>query len=407
MYYALDGAEQRGIVYEAAQRFELFMNKKLDRKKLRVLVMIIPVRRDELLTALLDGRGDVAAGNLTITPERLALVDFSDPLMRDVSEVVVTGPKAPPLEAVADLGGVEVHLREGSSYWSTMRRLNAGLRSVDKPEARLVATGAFLEDHDLLEMVNAGLVPATVVDAHKARFWSQVFDDIEVREDLSVNRGGQIGWAIRPGSPDLRKLLDEFVKKHRKGTTFGNVVYRRYLEDASWVNNALDASGRDRFEGLAEDFKKYAGQYDLDWRLVAAQAYQESGLDPGTRSHAGAVGVMQLLPKTAKSIGFDDIRDPTTNIHAGVKYMRHIIDTYFDEPELEPSQRHLFALAAYNAGPTRISKLRREAASKGLDPNVWFDNVEVVVARRVGSETVRYVGNIVKYYVAYKLIPEA
>ncbi len=403
MYYSLNGAEQRGIVYEAATRFEQFLNKRLGRGKLRVMVLIIPVRRDELLTALLQGRGDVAAANLTVTPERLAIVDFTEPLMRDVSEIVVTGPDAPALEVVSDLSGRELCLRESSSYWSTIERLNEGLRRVGKAAVRLEPVEPFIEDHDLLEMVNAGLIPFTVVDVHKARFWAKVLDRIEPREDLAVSRGGQIAWALRPGSPRLRELLDEFVHKHRKGTTFGNVIYRRYLEDTSWIENALDPSGRDRFAEMAELFRKYGEQYDVDWRLVAAQAYQESGLDPSTRSRAGAVGVMQLLPNTARSVGFTDIDDPDSNIHAGVKYLRHIMDTYFADPELDPMQRHLLALAAYNAGPTRVSKLRREAEQKGLDPDIWFDNVEVVVARRVGSETVRYVSNIVKYYVAYRL----
>jgi membrane-bound lytic murein transglycosylase MltF len=142
--------------------------------------------------------------------------------------------------------------------------------------------------------------------------------------------------------------------------------------------------------------------------LVAAQAYQESGLDHSKRSRAGAVGVMQVLPTTAASrqVGIPDIDDLENNIHAGVKYLHFLAEHYFNDPEMDALNRGLFTFAAYNAGPTRIQRLRREAKQRGLDPNRWFENVEVVVAEQVGSEPVRYVSNIYKYYVAYKLEEE-
>jgi membrane-bound lytic murein transglycosylase MltF len=259
------------------------------------------------------------------------------------------------------------------------------------------------EDHDILEMVNAGLLPMTVVDRHKARFWDQFFDRIEVREDLLLREGGEIAWAIRKDSPRLAETLNAFVRDHRKGTLFGNVVFDRYLEQTHWVEQALDTEDRERFDRLAGLFRKYAGEYDLDWLLVAAQAYQESGLDPDRRSRAGAIGVMQLRPAAAREVGIDDVRGIDDNIHAGVKYLRHVMDRYFDDESLDPFERQLFGLAAYNAGPSRIRALRGKTAEAGLDPDRWFGNVEVLAARHVGSEPVRYVGNITKYYLAFSL----
>jgi membrane-bound lytic murein transglycosylase MltF len=186
----------------------------------------------------------------------------------------------------------------------------------------------------------------------------------------------------------------------------GNILHKRYLRSTDWVENAYGPLDVERFKGLSQLFEKYASTYDFDWLMIAAQAYQESRLDHSQVSPAGAVGVMQLLPSTARSVGIEDIEDLESNIHAGVKYLRLLRDRYFDDAELDPVNRGLFAFAAYNAGPTRISRLRREAAELGLDPNVWFDNVEVIVAREVGREPVQYVSNIYKYYVAYRLIAD-
>ena len=406
MVYFLDGPDQRGVVYEAMAEFEKTLNRKLNRRRLRVNVIMIPVARDELIPALLAGRGDVAAANLTITPERLALVDFSEPGLRDVREVVVTGPAASMIDSLDDLAGRELHLRRSSSYWSSIERFNATLHGVGRPPVRLVPTSEWVEDNGLLELVNTGALPMTVVDSHKARFWSQFFDRIQVREDLAVRTGGEIAWAFRKNSPALAEEINAFVRKHRKGTLFGNVLYKRYLQDTRWVRNALRPAEQLRFREMADLFRSYAERYDLDWLLIAAQAYQESRLDQSQRSRAGAIGVMQLLPSTAREIGIGDIDDLENNIHAGVKYLRHVMDTYLDDDAIDPVQRQLLALAAYNAGPSRIRQLRRKAEAAGLDPDVWFQNVEVLAARHVGAEPVRYVGNIVKYYVAYRLLAQ-
>jgi membrane-bound lytic murein transglycosylase MltF len=221
-----------------------------------------------------------------------------------------------------------------------------------------------------------------------------------------VNRGGRVGWAFRKNSPELRAVVNEFVKRHRRGTLMGNILHKRYLRSTDWVKNVYDAEHMERFRGLRPLFEKYAGTYDFDWLLIAAQAYQESRLDQSVRSRAGAIGVMQLLPSTASYVGIGDIEVIENNIHAGVKYLRLLRDRYFDDAELDALNRGLFAFAAYNAGPTRISRLRRRAGDLGLDPHVWFDNVEVVVAREVGREPVQYVSNIYKYYIAYRLIAE-
>jgi membrane-bound lytic murein transglycosylase MltF len=268
-----------------------------------------------------------------------------------------------------------------------------------------VAAEEYLEDEDLLEMVNAGLIPMIVVDSHKADFWEQVFDGIEVHNDLAVRSGGTIAWAFRKGSPGLAEVVNAFVREHRQGTLFGNVILKRYLKSNPWVRNALAGDDRRRFEATVDLFRKYGDRYGFDHLMLAALAYQESGLDQSARSKAGAIGVMQLLPSTAAdpNVGIPDITNLENNIHAGTKYLRFIRDRYFSDPAIDPLNQTLFTFASYNAGPARVRRLREEAAQTGLDANTWFGNVEHVAARRIGRETVQYVSNIGKYWVAYTL----
>jgi membrane-bound lytic murein transglycosylase MltF len=396
--YFLDGPEERGVTYEAVRAFDEQINKMLGKRHLKVFVVILPVHRDQLIPALLQGYGDIIAANLTITPERQAQVQFSDPLMEDVKELVVTGPAAPTLSGVDDLSGLQLQVRRSSSYWESLELLNERLRSAEKPPVDLVPALENLEDEDLLEMVDAGLLPMVVVDSHKARFWEQIFENIEVREDLALRTGGQIAWAFRKDSPRLEEVVNEFVRTHRQGTLFGNVVLKRYLKETSWVHNAVAGDDLHRFEATIDLFKRYAGEYGFEYLMVAAQGYQESRLDQTQRSRAGAVGVMQLLPSTASdpNVGISNIERLENNIHAGVKYLHFIRSHYFVDAEIAEADKVLFSFAAYNAGPARVRRLREKAE----------DHVEVVAAKEIGRETVQYVGNICKYYLAYRLLTD-
>ena len=403
--YFLDGATQRGATYEALVEFEKFLNKRLGSKVLEVEVFIIPVQRDELIPALEKGLGDVAAANLTITESRSETVDFSDPFVSGVRELVITGPTGPALRTLDDLAGQEIHTRRSSSYWRSLEKLDEDLQSRGLKPTVPVAVEEFLQDEDLLEMVNAGLLPTIIVDSHKARFWAQIFDEIVIHEDLAVRTDGKIGWAFRKNSPRLAEVVNEYVRTTRQGTLLGNVVLNRYLKNTTWARKALAGEDRARFDRTVEVFQTYGDRYGFDHLMLAALAYQESRLDHSMRSAAGAVGIMQVLPTTAAdpNVGIPDITTLENNVHAGTKYLRFLRDRYFADPEMDPVDQTLFSFAAYNAGPARVAELRKEAADSGLDPNVWFGNVEHVAARRIGRETVQYVSNIAKYYVAYRL----
>ena len=406
--YFLDKARQRGVTYEVLKEFEKTLNKKIKKHHLKVEVLFIPVPRDQLMPALIEGRGDLAAASLTITPEREKVVGFTTPLATGVDEVLVTGPNSSKCSKLSDLSGKEIYVRASSSYHESLLRVNESFKKSDLPPIKIIPANEYLEAEDLLEMVNAGLIPATVVDSYLAEFWSQIFDKMILHPEIPVNKGGRIAWMIRKNNPEFRKVLNDFVNKHKIGTLFGNIMFKRYLKSTKWVQNPLNKEDRKRFDETVKLFQKYAGKYGLDWLLVAAQAYQESKIDQNVRSPAGAVGVMQLLPTTAAGnpVNIQDIEKVENNIHAGVKYLRFIIDKYYKDEKMDVFNKALFAFASYNAGPSRISTLRRKTAKMGLNPNIWFDNVEVAAAKDIGRETVQYVRNIFKYYIAYTLILE-
>jgi len=293
-------------------------------------------------------------------------------------------------------------------YSENLQSLNEGFEKAGRPRIREKAADSNLTDEDLLEMVNAGLIPATVTINIRADFWSKVFTHLTLHPDIVVKEEGQLAFATRKDSPQLRKLLDEFVEGHQTGTSFGNTLIRRYLQNTKWVQEATSTEEMKKFREYVRYFQKYAAEYDFDYLMLIAQGYQESLLDQARRNPSGAVGIMQVIPKYAAAppISIQNVDQAENNIHAGAKMLNNIAGTYFNDSKLDPLNKTLMVFAAYNAGPSRISRLRKKAMAEGLDPNQWFGNVELVAAREIGQETVQYVSNIYKYYVAYKLTLE-
>jgi len=404
--YFVDRGTQRGLVYDLFRQFEDVLNKKLKAKHTRVHVLFVPVARNELIPALRDGRGDIAAANLTITPERLKQVDFANPTARGISEIVVTGPGAEPIAAVDDLSGKEVFIRESSSFRESVETLNARFAKEGRARVKIRPAPEELENEDILEMVNAGLVKVTIVDDHVANFWKQIFTKIVLHKDVAVRTGGEIGWMLRKDNPQLKAEMNEFIARFPEGSAQRNQLFQKYLKSTKWAKEATSKEEIAKFERTVEFFRKYGDKYELDYLLVMAQAYQESQLNQEARSPVGAIGVMQVMPATGKDMAVGDINQIEPNIHAGVKYMRFMMNQFYENEPMDRLNKGLFTFASYNAGPGRLQQLRKLAAKRGLDPNQWFNNVELIVAEKIGRETVQYVSNIYKYYVAYTLILE-
>ena len=395
-----------GFEYALLKDYEKFLNKDIKKRELKVVLEFNPVPRDRLVAGLAEGYGDIAAAGLTITPKRRDLVDFTDPYLSEIDEVIVIHkdvlPKPKNLE---DLSGSKVFVRRSSSYYESLTSLNKKLIKSGKRSVRIMEADENLETEDILELVKTGAIHITVSDSHIARIWSNMFRNLEVHENLKLRSGGRIAWMIRKNNPELKTSLNNFLKTHRKGTLLGNIYFNRYYKKNPWIKNPLRAGEKEKLKRYMKLFQKYAARYRFDWMLIMAIAYQESGMEPKKKNPSGAVGIMQVLPQTAmdKHIGIHDVQILENNIHAGVKYLSFLRDRYFNDGNILPLDRVRFSIASYNAGPAKIKQARSLAEEMGYNPNRWFRNVELATLKLVGQETVRYVSNVNKYCLIYRL----
>jgi membrane-bound lytic murein transglycosylase F len=300
-------------------------------------------------------------------------------------------------------------VRRSSPYWKDLQALREQGHAFE-----LLAAPEDLETEELIEQVAAGAIDTTVADGHLL--------DIELARGVAVKSGIQMSEdrphavAVRDSNPKLLAALDRFIKKEYRGLVY-NVLYKKYFTSQRQVRNL--AAGRPRagsdssLSPYDEVTRTLAERYNLDWRLVVAQMFQESRFDPKAKSFAGAQGLMQVLPRTARFMGFDKIKKPEDGIHAGIKYLDWVRNRF--EPDLPVNERMWFSLAAYNAGHGHVQDARRLARQKGWDGDRWFGNVERAMlllskkkyARKArygyvrGIEPVSYVRNIRERYRAY------
>ncbi len=409
--YYVDKGRERGLTAELLRDYERYVNKKYAQQlgKRPLTVYIIPVTRDKLLSGLAEGKGDIAAGNLTATDERRKLVDFIAPSdgRKPVRELIVSGPKAPQVANLDDLADKTIHVRQASSYYESVLALNKRLQAERKKPVRIAELPGALEDEDVLEMLNAGLLDFAVVDDWKAAMWAQVLPKIKIREDLVLRAEGYTGWAVRKDSPKLVESGTDFYNTFIKKQGLVAARLAQYHKRIKQIKNNAEGAEAKRFEATVKLFEKYGAQYGFDPLMLAAQGFQESQLNQDAKSHVGAVGVMQLMPATGKELAVGDIHQIEPNIHGGAKYMDQLLTRYFPDAKFSETDRPLFAFASYNCGPGNVSKMRKLAEQRGLDPNKWFNNVEIVVSEKIGIETTTYVRNIYKYYAAYRLVMTA
>jgi len=403
-YFSIGGVE-KGFEYELMKKLEAHVNKKARAGTLKVHIIFLTVPFSKLVQGLIEGKGDIAAAGLTVTPGRRAKLAFSLPYITNVDEIVVKSKDAEAVPTAEDLSGRSVIVTKGSSYVRHLDQLNERLNSQHRASIHVIIAGTHLVTEDLLQMVSAGIYDYTIADSHIAQLWSSALPGIVLQKTAVINRDGKIAWAVRKDNPRLLALLNQFARKHQQGTLLGNILLKRYYEDTKWVVNPLTEKRKQQLAKYHDLFKKYAAQYEFDWQFIAALAFQESKLNQNARSHAGAVGIMQIKPSTAagEPIAIKHIKSNVeNNIHAGTKYLAFLRDRYFSDGALEPLDQFAFTAAAYNAGPAKIRRLRKQAAAGNLDPDKWFNNVEYLAKKKIGNETTQYVANIYKYYVSYK-----
>ena len=409
--FFFDNGRPRGMTYDALMEFEKFLNRKLHpndtTRKEKIHVVLVPTTIAKMASDLQNGNGDVIAAAVYITEARKKVVDFV-PLASSVRDVVVAGPDSPPLGSLEDLSGKEVYLFKETLAWDKLAELNTKLSAEKKPNVLLKPADGNLERDDLIEMTNAGLVQYAVAPSQIAGLWKNVFTGLKTYEDFPVTDKLESGWVVRKDSPKLRAMLEEFASTHREGSAYFAQLANTYLKSGRFIKNNQNAESAKRFNQMKSLFQKYANQYQFPWMLIAAEAYQESGLDQEAKSAVGAIGVMQVMPKTAASppVNIPDVTKVDQNIQAGVKLLKYIRDDYFKNDQMDPLNKTLMTLAAYNAGPARIKQCRQLTRDMSLNPNIWFKNVEYAVAKKVGAETVGYVSNIYKYYLGWKLMTE-
>lgn len=402
--YFGDKGYEHGITADNVRGFENYINKKYSKQlgNRPITIYIAPTTRDKLFSNLNSGLGDIAAGDLTETSERLKTVDFVAPDdQKSVNEIVVTGPSSPAINSINDLAGKTVYVRKTSSYYESLKALQGEIKM------NIAFVPDALEDEDMMEMLSAGLLDIIVVDDWIANLWGQILPKVKLHPDIVLRKGGKIGWAIRKGSPKLAaELMDYYTQYYKKQGVFESGL-KEYMKNIKQIRNARAESDMKRFDQTIELFKKYGDKYAFDPLMLAAQGYQESKLNQNARSPSGAIGIMQVMPATGATLKVGNIRILEPNIHAGAKYMDQLMSNYFPDAKFSEAARPLFAFASYNAGPGNISRMREIAKQRGLDPNKWFNNVEIVVAEKIGQQTTTYVRNIYKYYVSYKLTMDA
>ncbi len=236
-----DKGKPKGVMYEALEEFQKFVNQELKTGTLNVKVTFLPMRVDQVEAALSEGVGDVIAHGIVVTPDREKRVAFSTPIQTDVTQIIVTGPSFGPVSTLADVGGKEVYANPLTTYYENLQKTNEELLKAGKTPIIIKAADKNLMDDDLVQMVNAGLIPATVTTKQRAALWSQVLDHIQPHPDLVIASGGQLAWVMRKNNPQFKQLVDEFVASHSVGTSFGNTLLRRYLQNTKWVKNSTSA----------------------------------------------------------------------------------------------------------------------------------------------------------------------
>jgi len=406
--YHLDRGKKSGFVYEYMKSFEHFINRKFPQKKkhIKTRVIFIPVARNRLIPDLLEGRGDIAVADIAISSEKQKQIDFTVPFLDHIQTIVVSGKQAPDVKTIEELSGKEIFVRASSGFREYLETVNETLRKRGRKPITIRRAPEQLEDEDLMEMANAGLIDYVLTYRYKAELWTELLPHIRLHPDLLIQEEIAIAWMLRKKSPKLLKEANLFIRANQPGSKLSNILIRRYFHKERLLKAATTGKDLEHFRELIGYFETYAAQYGLNDQLMVAQGYQESKLRQKAKSRVGAIGVMQLMPATGRDMKSGNINDLENNIHAGIKYHRWIIDHFFDESSIDSFNRTMFTFAAYNAGVGRIGQLRSIAKKRGYDPDVWFDNVEYIAAEKIGAETVTYVSNIFKYYVAYTLYKE-
>lgn len=379
---------------------------------------VVPRSWGDLIPALVRGEGDVIAGEMTVTPERAEQVTFAAPYLI-TSEVPVWKKGSQAITQPEDLSGKKVAVRKSSSYWGTLEKLNAKLTAAGKPPAELVAASEEEETDDIIDSIaqGKGAAPYTLADQLIAKQASAILDHLEVGPAVSDN--ADLAWAVPKGDAELSAEIDTLFKKEKRAPEF-NILKRKYFEAERELKkrDADKVAGHGSLSQYDPLIIKAAKKYGYDWRLMAAQVYQESRFDPTRKSWCGAQGLFQIMPATAKELGVKDPVDPADGIEGGAKYMARIMKHFESVPD--PIERYKMALAGYNCGPGHVDDARALLKDQNKPRDTWKDVEDAMLQlskekvhgqTRFGycrcGEPVDYVRHITERYDGYRqLVPD-
>lgn len=404
--YFLWRGELLGFEYEMAKKFA-------SQQGLRLEIVVAP-SHEEMIPMLLRGEGDIIASFMTITEQRKKQgITFSRPY-HHTAEVVVTRSEDNSILSADNLRGRTFHVRKSSAYWQRLQEMkNRGL------DIRLQAVDENMETEEIIARVASGEFDLTIADEHLLNIELTWRDDI--KKGLTLEGERDHGWAVREENRQLLSAINQFFNKQYRSLYY-NVTYEKYFKNTHKIRKYRDERLDLRTDGALSPYdaivKKYALENQFDWRLITAQMYQESRFDPAAKSWVGALGLMQVMPRTARELGITNLQQPESGIKAGVLYLNWVRDRF--EEELSVRDRMWFTLAAYNAGYGHVQDARRLARQQGLNPDRWFNHVEksmLLLSKREyaqkarfgyvrGIEPVNYVRNIRKRYYAYLELAE-
>ena len=404
--YVNDKAVPKGIAVQMSKAMQAWMTRQYaaELKGKALVIKLVPTQYADLLSSLTAGKADMVIGDLGLYhPSKNAHEYLLHHAYKLDREVLVSGPSAIAIRSTEDLAGQTVYGGRNTNFPSTIQEINTGLRNKGKPPVNILSPLGTLDGEDLLEMVDAGLIPFVIISDWKAKLWQPIYKHMVIHDDIFTKDAGWIGYGVRSSNQDLSEAINSFIGSDAYDQALKAYRGEDYKAHMQGLKDPIEKSAWARFESMRPLFQKYGTQYNLDPLFIAALGFQETLLNQSAVSKVGAIGVMQLMPATGNSLGVGDIHLLESNIHGGADYMNQLITKFFPDAQFKGDNRALFAVASYNIGPNNVAKARDQAREMGFDPNEWFGNVEFVATQRMGYEPMIYVRNVYKYFISYEL----
>ncbi|RAS34215.1 MULTISPECIES: transglycosylase SLT domain-containing protein [unclassified Pseudomonas] len=391
--------EPVGIEYYRLRGLEHYLNARAgDGQQIRL--KIIPRAKEQLLGALQRGEGDLAAPGELLDPAVTGGVNSSAPVLDHVPLLLVGRKGERSYTRAEQLSGRTVALTSASAAGAVIQQLNQQLALRKRSPIKIEWVDSTLAVEDVLEMVQAGIYPLTMVERPIAQRWAKVMPNLRLDNRVQLGQAQAMRWYVRRDATLLLATVDRFLQGYRapenQDAAFERIYRRQYR-----VHNPLARKDRQRLNALRPVLQKHGEAQQIDWLNLAALAFKESTLNPTARGSGGAHGLMQITPSAAQRVGVSDTGSVDGNVQASARYLALIRRKFFASPKINERERMAFVLAAYNLGPERVQAMRAEARKRGLNGNQWFFQTERIAMEQVGMGPVNFVNSVNKYFLAF------